>query len=105
MAAIHWGVSYPAKSAVLTMTKAAAVEYGPMNVRNNAMEAGLIDAGIIHEALEIMPEHIAELVEKTPISRLGKPEEVAGCVLFLCSEKGAFINGAGLVMDGGYTVL
>jgi NAD(P)-dependent dehydrogenase (short-subunit alcohol dehydrogenase family) len=92
------------KSAVLTMTKAIATEYAGQGVRINAMEAGLIDAGIIHEAQKFIPEHIQELVNLTPISRLGKPEEVAECVLFLCSDKASFVTGASLVMDGGYTV-
>jgi len=92
------------KSAVEVMSRAVATEVAQYGIRVNAMKAGLIDAGIIHEANKFIPEHIQELVNKTPIPRLGKPEEVADCVLFLCSDKAAFVTGASLVMDGGYTI-
>ena len=100
------GMSSVPKTAVTGLIKLAAREAGPWNVRCNAIAPGVIDAGIVHSSFvvsEIAKQVIADCLQKTPIPRMGKPEEVAGLVEFLCSEAAVYINGQVIGIDGGYS--
>ena len=88
------------KHAVIGLTKAVAVEYAKQNVRVNAVAPGIIETRMF---LEVTPE-IKQLLESTtPIGRVGKPEEIAGTVIWLCSDSASFVTGQTLAIDGGYT--
>lgn len=88
------------KSGVIGMTKTWAKELGPKGIRVNAVAPGFIVTGMT----EKVPDKVLEaMVEKTPLRRLGQPEDVANAYLFLASDEAGFINGAVLSVDGGLT--
>ncbi|RMH69239.1 MAG: 3-oxoacyl-ACP reductase FabG [Gemmatimonadetes bacterium] len=86
------------KSGVIGMTKVWARELGRKGINVNAVAPGFIAT----EMIETVPEKvITMLLEKTPLGRLGQPEDIANAYLFLCSDEASFINGAVLSVDGG----
>lgn len=86
------------KAGVIGLTKVWARELGRKGINVNAVAPGFIAT----EMVETIPEKlIAELEAKTPLSRLGKPEDIANAYVFLASEESSFINGATLSVDGG----
>lgn len=89
------------KGAVRILTKTAAVQYAPEGIRVNSIHPGVIDTGMVEE--EIPAESVPALVGATPLGRMGRPEEVAACALFLASDEASFVTGSELVVDGGYT--
>jgi len=94
------------KTAVAGLVKLAAREAGPKNVRCNAVAPGVIDAGIVHSSFvvsETAKQVIADCLQRTPMPRMGRPEEVAGLVDYLCSEMAAYVNGQVIGIDGGYS--
>lgn len=96
-----------AKAGVIGMTRALATALGP-TVRVNAVCPGFIDTAIWQRNLDAMEPSVAmdyaERIRKMhPVSRRGKPEDVAAAVTFLCSTDASFITGAHLVVDGGVT--
>jgi NAD(P)-dependent dehydrogenase (short-subunit alcohol dehydrogenase family) len=100
------GMSSVPKTAVAGLVRLAAREAGPQNVRCNAIAPGVIDAGIVHSAFtvsEVAKQVIAACLDRTPMPRLGKPEEVAALADFLCSDAAAYINGQVIGIDGGYS--
>ncbi|MDG2530492.1 glucose 1-dehydrogenase [Caulobacter endophyticus] len=92
-----------AKHAVLGMTKSAGVEYAPRGIRINAVCPGVIDTPMVQAMLEGQAEAMAGFVKAQPIARLGRPEEVAAAVLWLCSPAASFVVGVALPVDGGFT--
>ena len=95
------------KGAVLAMTRQLAVEY-PKTLRVNAICPGTIETPFVEGYLEKFhkeneEEVRAELRARQPIGRLGRPEEVASMVRYLASDEAAFITGAAMAIDGGWT--
>ena len=89
-----------AKHGVTGMTRAAALGYANQGIRVNSVHPGYIDTPL----LENLPEEVyASLVGLHPAGRLGTAEEVAQVVLFLLSDKAAFVTGAQYAVDGAYT--
>jgi NAD(P)-dependent dehydrogenase (short-subunit alcohol dehydrogenase family) len=88
------------KSAVLGLTRGAALAYGPDNIRVNAICPGLIVTGMTESATE---EAVAQILSQVALRRDGRPEEVAAAVLFLASDESSYITGIALPIDGGYT--
>jgi NAD(P)-dependent dehydrogenase (short-subunit alcohol dehydrogenase family) len=91
------------KHAVLGMTKSAGVEYAPRGIRINAVCPGVIDTPMVQDMLEGQSDAMAEIMKEQPIGRLGRPEEVAAAVLWLCSPAASFVVGVALPVDGGFT--
>lgn len=88
------------KAAIAQLVRNLAVEWGPRNVRVNAILPGLIRTPLSRPLLE--NEHfLARRLQMTPLRRVGEPAEVAGAVAFLASAAGAFVTGHNLVVDGG----
>lgn len=89
------------KSGVIGMTKVWARELGRYNIRVNVMAPGFI----LTEMVEQMPEKVLEgMISRTPLRRMGKPEDIANAYAFLASDEASFISGATLRVDGGIVI-
>lgn len=89
-----------AKAALLQWTKYAACEFGPENIRVNAISPGPFPSDAVRKN---SPEFIDVLAKRVPLARVGEPDELKGPILFLASSASSFVNGANLVVDGGWT--
>jgi NAD(P)-dependent dehydrogenase (short-subunit alcohol dehydrogenase family) len=98
------GVYHASKHGVLGLTKSAALEYASMGIRINAVCPGIIDTPMVAGMLATQAGAMQELMKDVPIGRLGRPEEIAAAVLWLCSPGASFVIGHALAVDGGYTV-
>ena len=92
-----------AKAAVAALTATAAMEYAP-TIRVNAVAPGMIRTGLTGPLFEIFDGIDRHMVDKTPLARIGVPEDIADVVVFLCSDLARFITGQNLVVDGGMTL-
>jgi NAD(P)-dependent dehydrogenase (short-subunit alcohol dehydrogenase family) len=95
---------HASKHGVLGLTKSAALEYAARGIRINAVCPGIIDTPMVAGMKESEGPAMAELMREVPIARLGRPEEIASAVLWLCSPGAAYVIGHALVVDGGYTI-
>jgi len=93
------GLAYTAsKAGVVGLTKGFASRLAPLGVRVNAVAPGTTETDILKD---ISDEKMAGLLTKIPAGRLGRPEEIAAAVVFLCSDEADFITGAVLDINGG----
>jgi NAD(P)-dependent dehydrogenase (short-subunit alcohol dehydrogenase family) len=95
------------KGAVVAMTRQLAVDY-PTQIRVNCVCPGTVDSPFVEGYLEKYHKHEkekvrAELNQRQPIGRLGKPEEIANLALYLASDEAGFVNGSVVSIDGGWT--
>ena len=97
-------IYHAGKHGVLGLTKSAALEYASRGIRINAVCPGTFDTPMVSDMLVSQAEAIKELMKEVPIGRLGRPEEIASAVLWLCSPGASFVIGHALVVDGGYIV-
>lgn len=93
-----------AKSAIEGMTRAMAVELTPLGIRVNCIAPGFIKTDMSSKALDNDPARKAKVLGRTPMERLGLPEEVANAAYFLCSDQASFITGVILPVDGGNSI-
>lgn len=94
-------VAYSAtKGAVVALTQGLAVEYAPFNIRVNALCPGFVQTALTSRVLKV-PAFSKALIDKTPLRRFGRAEEIAAAALFLASDEASFVTGASLVVDGG----
>lgn len=91
------------KAADMQLARNLAVELGDHNIRVNCIAPGLIRTEFAR-ALWDNPETLAKHNSMTPLGRIGQPEEVAGCAVFLASAAGSFVTGQTIVVDGGATI-
>src|SRR5262245_59034324 len=92
------------KAADHHLVRNLAAEWGPKNIRVNAIAPGLVKTDFA-KALWEDKERAEERVSNTPLRRLGEPRDIGGIAVFLASEAAAFITGQVIVADGGVTIL
>ena len=96
------GASYAAsKHAMIGMTKSAALDYAKQNIRVNCVLPGNIATPMMDRFTD---GDIQKAIDLEPVGRLGKPEEIAEAVLWMCSDLGGFVTGASIVVDGGWSL-
>lgn len=88
------------KGAITALTKGLAVEYAQFNVRVNSIAPGYVETGITDRLLKLPPVKQA-LIDKTPMGRLGRPEDLAGAAVFFASDDSLYCTGSELAVDGG----
>jgi NAD(P)-dependent dehydrogenase (short-subunit alcohol dehydrogenase family) len=87
------------KGAVNILTKSLALEYAKQNIRVNAVCPGYVESGMVNK--EALGDYYDGLVARHPVGRLGRPDEIAHGIVFLCENE--FVTGSSLMIDGGYT--
>ena len=97
-------IYHAGKHGVLGLTKSAALEYASRGIRINAVCPGIIDTPMVAGMLASQAEAMKEMMRDVPIGRLGRADEIAAAVLWLCSPSASFVIGQALAVDGGYTV-
>jgi NAD(P)-dependent dehydrogenase (short-subunit alcohol dehydrogenase family) len=91
------------KHAVIGLTKTAALEYSAQGIRINAVNPAVIDTEMVDRLAAGIGTKKEDLAPLHPIGRLGRVEEIADAVLWLCSSKASFVTGHSLIVDGGFT--
>jgi NAD(P)-dependent dehydrogenase (short-subunit alcohol dehydrogenase family) len=94
---------HASKHGVIGLTRSAALEYAAKGIRINAVCPGTIDTPMVANMLAKEPDAMAAIMKDQPIGRLGRPEEIASAVLWLCGPGSSFVIGHALAVDGGYT--
>jgi len=89
------------KHGILGLTKTAALEYATEGIRVNAVCPGVIRTAMVERVTGGKPEVEAQFAAMEPVGRMGKPEEVAEAVVWLCSDAASFVTGHPMVVDGG----
>jgi NAD(P)-dependent dehydrogenase (short-subunit alcohol dehydrogenase family) len=97
------GIYVASKHAVIGLTKTAALEYSAQGIRINAVNPAVIDTEMVDRLTDGMNMKKDDLTAFHPIGRIGRVEEVAEAVLWLCSGKSSFVTGHSLLVDGGFT--
>ena len=92
------------KHGVIGLTRTAALEYATKGIRVNAVCPGTIDTQIARDVVGGNEEAYEEMAKQIPLGRIGRPEEIASAVLWLCSPGASYVVGHALVVDGGGTV-
>ncbi|MWV13520.1 SDR family oxidoreductase [Pseudomonas sp. R-28-1W-6] len=105
LAAPKMSIYAASKHAVIGLTKSAAIEYAKKKIRVNAVCPAVIDTDMFRRAAEADPKKAEFVAQMHPVGRIGKVEEIAGAVLYLCSDAAGFTTGHSLVVDGGATVI
>ena len=93
------------KHAVIGLTKSAAIEYAKKKLRVNAVCPAVIDTDMFRRAYEADPKKAEFAAAMHPVGRIGRVEEVAAAVLYLCSDAAGFTTGHALAVDGGATAI
>ncbi|MBT7877272.1 MAG: SDR family oxidoreductase [Gammaproteobacteria bacterium] len=91
-----------AKHGVIGLTKTIAKEYGNRGIRCNAISPGIVNTPLTRNAVDVGGFDEADLVAPVPLGRMAEPEDIAETALWLCSEAARYVNGANIVVDGGF---
>lgn len=91
------------KGAVIALTKSLAVQFGPKGVRSNAVCPGPIETPLLMDWLLKEPKEKAKRLNRIPMGRFGRPEDIVNLCLYLACDESSWTNGAVLVADGGIT--
>lgn len=96
-------IYHASKHGVIGLTKSAALEYAARGIRINAVCPGTIETPMVADMMAKESITMEDFLRDLPIGRLGRPEEIAAAVLWLCSDAASFVVGHALAVDGGYT--
>jgi len=100
------GIDYAtSKAGLLGFTRTLALELAPNGINVNAIAPGYIETDLARATMKTKPDLKEKVLNRTPLNRLGKPEEIAPAVVFLASDAANYITGATLNIDGGMTAL
>jgi NAD(P)-dependent dehydrogenase (short-subunit alcohol dehydrogenase family) len=91
------------KHGVSGLTKSAALQYATQGIRVNAVAPGMVRSKLNDEIIAQYPQVEPVMLANVPQGRWGEPEEIAGAVVFLCSDRASLITGHIMVIDGGMT--
>ncbi|MBI2069216.1 MAG: glucose 1-dehydrogenase [Elusimicrobia bacterium] len=91
------------KGGVIALTKSLAVQFGPKGIRSNAICPGPIETPLLMEWLFKEPAEKAKRLNRIPMGRFGKPEDIVHAALYLASDESTWTNGAAITIDGGIT--
>jgi NAD(P)-dependent dehydrogenase (short-subunit alcohol dehydrogenase family) len=94
---------HASKHGVIGLTRSAALDYAPRGVRINAICPGCFDTPMAADLMENQADAMKEILREQPIGRLGRSDEIAAAVLWLCSPGASFVLGVALPVDGGFT--
>lgn len=108
---IHIAAYAASKGGLVALTRAMAVEFAPDQIRVNAVLPGAVDTPMLREGIQRgaggsgkAAERLSELAQRTPLGRVGRPQEIAQAILFLAdADRSSFITGQVLIVDGGAT--
>lgn len=92
-----------AKAGVVNLSKVLALEWAPANIRVNSICPAFVDTELTRPMFESQPAALQDILYRTPMGRLGTPQEVAGAVAFLCGPESSYVNGLAMTVDGGWT--
>jgi len=98
----HYGA---AKAGVINLTQTLAVELGPYNIRVNTILPGYIEVEWFAQLLQEHPEVRERRLQRVPLGRFGKPEDIARAAIYLASEASSYVTGASILVTGGLTFL
>ncbi|MHC4041755.1 SDR family NAD(P)-dependent oxidoreductase [Bradyrhizobium sp. 23AC] len=99
------GIYHAAKHGILGFTKSAALEYGTRGIRVNAICPGLIWTPMVDQMVADGQGDALKAMEKSiPMGRVGRPEEIAKAVLWLCSDAASYVTGQSISVDGGFVM-
>lgn len=98
------GAYHASKHGVLGLTKSSALEYANLGIRINAVCPGVIETPMVADMLTLEKDAMDEYMRDVPIGRMGRAEEIADAVLWLCSPGSSYVIGHALAVDGGYTI-
>jgi len=90
------------KHGVAGLTKSAALEYAKSGIRINAVCQGFIRTAMVERVIDGGSISEETMIAAEPIGRIGRPEEIANAVLFLCSDDASYVTGLPMPVDGGY---
>jgi NAD(P)-dependent dehydrogenase (short-subunit alcohol dehydrogenase family) len=96
------GAYTASKHGVIGLTKAAALEYAPLGIRINAICPGTTETPLVKGLMQREPGRLDKVIADIPLGRMGRPEEIASAVLWLCSAGASFMIGQTVTPDGGY---
>ncbi len=100
----HRAAYCAAKAGVVQLTRCLALEWGAFGITVNAVGPGITETPMTRGYLEADPVRRQTMLAKIPLGRLGRPEDVAGAVLFLVSDLAAYVTGQVLYVDGGWGI-
>lgn len=99
----HMPIYVASKHAVIGLTKSVALEFAKQNIRVNAISPAGIETDMFQRFTDHDAKKFQQMADAHPVGRIGKPEEIASAVIWLCSPGASFVTGHNMTIDGGYT--